>query len=304
MANLPDLTPEDIEKSIPDVTDVERVDSGGQKVVYRIKIKDNTYALKIASAAPDEVPEEDASNEEDISVDVAVARAKREVETMRDCQSAHMVKLGPIGLTDAQINDQNVFYFTEEFVEGQNLWKILRNEGPQPASEIIKLGLQITDAIKALWDLRKVHRDIKPGNIMRRADSGDYVLLDAGFAFDVVGDSLSAGFPVGTVAYFSPEQFDYSARRTGLDYRSDMFSLGVTMYEAATGRHPFSVRGMQSSEIFARILGHNPPPPSTLVQVGQFPEELDDIILQMLGKSSHLRFRTCDRLIEAIRKVG
>jgi serine/threonine-protein kinase len=178
---------------------------------------------------------------------------------------------------------------------------MLKTSGPLSGDEVVRLGLDITDAVKSLWDLGKVHRDIKPGNVMRREESGDYVLLDAGLAFDIVGDSLSQGLLVGTLAYFSPEQFDYTSRRSGLDFRSDMFSLGATMYEAATGKHPFWEPGVNSAKLHSRIMLPKPPPPSTLI--ANFPSALDDIILRMLGKSQHLRFRTCDRLIQALREV-
>lgn len=74
---------------------------------------------------------------------------------------------------------------------------------------------------------------------MRRGN-GDFVLLDAGFAFDVQGESLSVA--VGTPKYFSPEQFQFNDRRTLLDFRSDLLPLGVTMYEMGAGRHPFGLQ--------------------------------------------------------------
>lgn len=298
MAHLPHFTPEQIENAIPDVSNVERVGAGGQKVVYRATIQKETYALKLAM-----VPESESGDEEDdesSTIEVVSARAKREIETMRECASKHMVKLGPIGLNFAEIEGQRVLYFTEEFIVGEDLQRFIRS-GPLSHGEVVKLGLHIGGAIKSLWDLGKVHRDIKPGNIMRR-ENEEYVLLDAGLAFDVTGDSFSVG-PVGTLNYFSPEQFDFSNRRTGLDFRSDMFSLGVTMYIAATGTHPFVGRDMRSSEVVAAILQQDPEPPSKVLDDNAFPEELDDVILQMIGKSPHLRYRTCDRLIEALEKV-
>ncbi len=301
MPNLPDITPADIEKAIPEVSAVERIGEGGQKDVFRVQIDKKAFALKIA-LVPTQADDEEGSTAADSSAEIIAARAEREVETMRDCPSAHMVKLGPIGLRTTKIGDKSIVYFTEEFVDGEDLRTII-GRGPLSPEQVVTIGLQITDAIKALWDLGKIHRDIKPGNIMRRSTTGEYVLLDAGLAFDIAGDSLSRGYLVGTPAYFSPEQIDYSSRRSGLDFRSDMFSLGVVMYEAATGTHPFTVVGATSSAIFAKILDHDPPAPSTLIKGGSFPASLDEVILRMLGKSPHLRFRTCDRLIEALGKV-
>ena len=135
---------------------------------------------------------------------------------------------------------------------------------------------------------------------MRRSSEG-FVLLDAGFAFDVIGESVSAGFLVGTRIYFSPEQFDYSNRRTGLDFRSDMFALGVTMYEMATRKHPFWSRGQSSEMFYSNVTSLTPEPPSSIVP--DFPEELDEIILRMLGKSPHLRYRNCDHLTRALEAI-
>jgi len=296
MPDLPNLTPEQVEQLISMASNIEFVASGGQKLVFRGVIGGESYALKFAKVPK---PREQDDLEEVSVADVSV-RAKREVETMRDCASPHMVKLGPVGLMFAEILGQSVLYFSEEFIVGRDLKTILRDDGFFPPEEIVKLGIHVTDAIKALWELGKIHRDIKPANIMRRDSNGDYVLLDAGLAFDIIGESVSVG-PVGTPAYFSPEQFDFTNRRTVMDFRSDVFSLGVTMYQLGTGQHPFWTPGDTSHSLFSKIVGHTPAPPSRVVS--DFPEELDDVILRMLGKSPHLRYRRCAQLIDALNKI-
>ena len=126
------------------------------------------------------------------------------------------------------------------------------------------------------------------------------MLLDAGLVFDIVGDSLSVQ-PVGTPPYFSPEQFDFSNRRIVLDFRSDLFSLGVTMYQMLTGTHPFWEPGEGSQSLFNKITTLAPQPPSDLCNVS---EELNNVILRLLGKFRHLRYRRCDQLINALEKVA
>jgi serine/threonine protein kinase len=296
MSDLPNLTPEQVAQLVPRASDIQLVGAGGQKVVFKGTIAGEQYALKFAKVP--ELPE-DLESEDFPMSDVAV-RAQREVETMRDCTSPHMVKLGPIGLEFAAIGDQSLLYFSEEFVIGRDLRTILQADRRFEPAQVVKLGQHIVDAIHALWELGKIHRDIKPANIMRREGNGEYVLLDAGFAFDVVGESLSIG-PVGTPPYFSPEQFDFTNRRTVMDFRSDLFSLGVTMYEMATGQHPFWTRGDTSGSLFNKITTYNPEPPSATVP--DFPGELDDIILRMLGKSPHLRYRRCQQLIDALNQI-
>jgi eukaryotic-like serine/threonine-protein kinase len=296
MSDLPTITLAQVAELIPSARDIQTVDAGGQKVVFRGTIGGSQYALKFAKVPM--LPED--MGDEDFPMSDVVARAQREVEIMRGCGSPHMVKLGPIGLEFAKANDQTILCFSEEFVCGRNLKNILACDGRLLPAEVVKLGLHATDAIQALWNMGKVHRDIKPGNIMRRDPGGEYVLLDAGLAFDVVGESLSIG-PVGTPPYFSPEQFDFSNRRTVMDFRSDMFSLGVTMYEMATGQHPFWTRGETSRSLFTKITTLNPEPPSKVVP--DFPGQLSDIIMRMLGKSPHLRYRRCQQLIDALNKV-
>lgn len=296
MADLPSITEAQVASLIPIAADIQPVGRGGQKLVFRCTIDGAPYALKFAKVP--ELPEE--METEDFPMSDVAARARREVETMRNCSSSHMVKLGPIGLNFANVDDQSVLYFSEEFIGGRDLRKILRDDGRFLPAEVAQLGLHVADAIKALWELGKIHRDIKPANIVKRESDGDYILLDAGLAFDVVGESLSIG-PVGTPAYFSPEQFDFSNRRTLLDFRSDIFSLGVTMYQLATGTHPFWEHGDTSRSLFDKITNLTPQPPSA--QAPDFPEQLDEVILRMLGKSSHLRYRRCDQLIQALTEV-
>jgi len=287
---LPVITEENIQQLLPEVESATPIGRGGQKVVFRIVYKADPLALKFAL-----LPATFQADNADI--DETVLRAQRETQIMQDCDSPHIVKLGSIPLGTAVIDGQNVLYFSEELIEGSALNELLRLNGPLPAAEVVKLGQQMCSAIGELWSLGKIHRDIKPGNIMRREADGNYVLLDAGLAFDVAGESISAGFMVGTMAYFSPEQFDYTSRRT-MDFRSDIFSLGVTLYEAATGQHPFFSPNTSTPHLFTKITKHVPPPPSSLA--AGISDAVDRIILRMMGKSPHLRYRKLEQLVAAL----
>lgn len=285
--------------AIASVANAKEIGRGGQKIVFSCRIDGEDYAIKFIKC-PDELENPEDEEGEEFEPEV-ITRAKREIDTMRLCTSEHMVKLGPIGLEFVEIDRQKLAYYTEELIEGTDLKVILDSKSTLPPDELVRLGLHVCDAIKCLWDIGKVHRDIKPGNIMQRAEGG-YVLLDAGLAFDVTGESLSGGFTVGTRKYFSPEQFDYSSRRSSLDFRSDMFSLGVTLYELATGVHPFYTRGNSSETFFNNVTSEPPKPISELV--GGFPEKLESVILRMLGKSPHLRYRKCDLLTNDFSEAG
>ena len=298
MGDIPNLEPQQIEAAIDRVSDVQPVGCGGQKAVFSGLIDGERYALKFLKAPGEDLDSDDT--EFDYTPDMVV-RAKREVETMRQCTSPYMVKLGPIGLEFIDVGGEPLVFFTEELVAGSDLQaEYARAKKRLDPPDVIQLGIQITDAISAIWDLKKVHRDIKPGNIMRR-ENGDFVLLDAGLAFDKLGESVSGGGLVGTPIYFSPEQFEYTSRRTVLDFRSDMFALGVTMYQLATGQHPFYTRGDRSGNVYSNIRKAQPKPPHEVTD--GIPEELSDIILRMMGKSPHLRYRKCEQLIERLNAV-
>ena len=195
-------------------------------------------------------------------------------------------------------NNQNLLFFTEEWIEGYDLKRKLENDGPFSYNDTIKLGIDIAQAIEELWKHSKIHRDIKPGNIVYDKNSGQYILLDMGLAFDLEDKSLTAyGYIPGTKIYFSPEQLSIDKKRF-MDFRSDLFSLGIVMYECVTGVHPFYVRGMSDDSLFHSILNDVPKRPSEYRN--DMIKELDYIIMRLLGKSPHLRYRTCQQLIESL----
>jgi serine/threonine-protein kinase len=135
---------------------------------------------------------------------------------------------------------------------------------------------------------------------MRRKSNGEFVLLDAGLVFDLAAETVSVG-PVGTCPYFSPEQFDFNNRRTVMDFRSDLFSLGVTMYELLTGSHPFWEKGDSYATLYNKIATIPAQPPSERRTV---PDALNEIILRLLGKSPHLRYRRCQLLLDALEEIS
>jgi serine/threonine protein kinase len=273
---------------------------GGQKRVFRATIATAAYAVKFMRPTVQQVATAEVA--EDVSVvDDVTARAAREVETMRQCETPHLVKPGPIGLTAAEVSGERLLYFTEEFIEGDNLRTHLEDTGPMSVRELARLATEMTLAIQELWSFRKIHRDVKPTNIMRRRDTGEFVLLDMGLVFDLDDRSFSLG-PVGTLAYFSPEQTDFRNRRTVLDFRSDTFSLGIVLYLMATGQHPFTQGASNTWEVLNNIQTLVPVRPKQIR--ADLPDELDGIIVRLLGKRPALRYRTPQRLLGAIKEVS
>lgn len=295
----PTISPADVEGVVPGAHIVTHVGEGGQKRVFRAHIADGVYAVKFMRPTVQQIGT--PATADDVSVvDDVTARATREVETLRQCRTPHLVKPGPLGLTSVEIRGERLLYFTEEFIEGDPLTVALRNDSPTSVRELVALGTQITLAIEELWRFNKIHRDIKPGNIMRRTSTEMFVLLDMGLVFDLDDRSFSLG-PVGTAAYFSPEQTDFRNRRSILDFRSDTFSLGIVLYLMATRQHPFTAGATNSWEVLGNIQSMTPAPPKQLRH--DLPDELNAIILRLLGKRPALRYRTTGMLLDAFRSV-
>lgn len=281
----PQLTVDQVKGLIPQASEVYELDRGGQKQVFTGVIDGKKYALKFLFPNPSY----DIDSEDEVRDDVT-ARAQREVETMQQCSSPHLVRMGPIGLCCGDVEGKHIIYFSEELIDGKDLRKHLKEKGPLSVDELVRLVFHISDAINALWQFSKIHRDIKPSNIMKREGTGEFVLLDMGLVFDLQDESLSVS-PVGTPIYFSPEQMDYNNRRTVMNFRSDLFSLGIVIYEMATSKHPFFTPTSQTTwDVLRNIASAIPEPPRSLRP--ELPQKLNDIILRLLAKRPALRYRS------------
>jgi eukaryotic-like serine/threonine-protein kinase len=204
-------------------------------------------------------------------------------------------------------------FIVMELLDGDSLEKLDRS-CPMPFPKLVELGVRLADALDAAHGKGILHRDIKPANIFM-TKSGQAKLLDFGLAKVETATSSSttaanastaaiplteSGSLLGTVAYMSPEQ----ARGEVLDARSDLFSLGVVLYEMATGQHPFA--GATTAVVFDNILNHEPVAPRTLN--AQLPVEFESILNKTLEKERELRCQSAAELRADLkrlqRKVG
>ncbi len=193
-------------------------------------------------------------------------------------------------------------YVISEYVEGVSLRQKLQ-AGPLPFADAVEIALQVADGLSAAHAAGLVHRDIKPENIMLRPD-GRVKVLDFGIAKWMTTEGVvenqrlsltQPGAIVGTVAYLSPEQ----ARAQPVDSRSDIWSLGVVLYEMATGQPAFP--GTTSATIFDAILNRNPAPPLDLNP--KLPLELDRIIGKTLEKDPNLRYQSAAEMETDLKRV-
>lgn len=205
---------------------------------------------------------------------------------------------------------EGVFFICMEYVEGESLGSMLR-KGPLPLEQVLKVGLHVSEALAAAHAIGVVHRDIKPGNIMI-TQRGQVKLLDFGLAkrMDSVEKILPAsssspwqspsdltedGQVMGTVSYMSPEQ----SRGESLDGRTDIFSLGCVLYEAATGVLPFD--GATTWEVMDRVVNVEPAPPSR--HRADIPPGFDTVLSRAMTKERANRYASAAEFAEALREL-
>ena len=282
---------------IPGLDNAELVQQGGQKAVFKATIEGKIVALKVITLALDEAsPGEDAAD-----ISAVTERAQREVAILEQVDVPVLTRRGPLGLSQVQIGTRRSIYFTEEWIEGTTLQDMIKN-GRLPPSQVARLGVDLTYAICWLSDRGLIHRDIKPANVMWADDRSRFVLLDPGIALDLNGPSLTqVPLPVGTLAYLSPEQMDASRKRS-LDFRSDLFAIGLVMYEAAVAEHPFMSENTTVSDVLSGILTGTAQPVANRLE--GFPLSLSSLISRLLGKSPHLRYRRCNLAHEATMEIA
>lgn len=264
-----------VEKSLGERFQLEReLGRGGMGVVYKAvdKSLDRPVALKFLGSLVD-------GNDE------YKLRFVREARAAAKVQHPNVVAIYDIG------SDEGKAYIAMEYVEGPNLHKYLTSKGKLEVREAVSIVIQTASALEAVHESGIIHRDIKPDNILI-AKGGLVKLMDFGLAR---GDDMrltASRIVMGTPCYMSPEQ----AKGEKTDHRTDIYALGLVLYECLTGRTVFA-----DGDVLRRQVQEMPPPPSSMVH--NIPQELDQVIMKCIAKKADERYQSVSELIAHLRAV-
>src|SRR5262245_47148688 len=279
-----DETPSPAGKTIGHYQIISLVGKGGMGEVYRAR--DSRLSRDVAVKILPETFSRDAER---------LRRFEREARAASALNHPNIITIHEIGEVD------DMRYIVTEYIEGETLRQRIA-AGKIIISEALDVATQVASALAAAHAAGIVHRDIKPENLMMRPD-GLVKVLDFGLAklAEQTGSKIDSraptigklstepGLVMGTPQYMSPEQ----ARGEELDARADLFSLGVTLYEMATGHAPF--KGETPAALFAELLTHEPPSPRTLNP--GLPVGLEHIIGKALEKDRDLRTQSAQEML-------
>ena len=214
-----------------------------------------------------------------------VERFRREAKAAANLNHPNIVGIYDWG------QEQGTYYIVMEYVVGRSMADVLRSTGPLSPDRAAEIASDVAEALSSAHSAGLVHRDVKLGNIIV-SDDGQVKVADFGIATALAqraGDNLThIGSVMGTATYFSPEQ----ARGKALDGRSDLYSLGVVLYEMIVGKPPFTAD--TSTAVAVKHVQERPLPPSMLGVT--IPQSLEAIILKLLAKNPANRYPRADDL--------
>src|SRR5919106_1800790 len=257
---------------------VRKLGAGGMATVYLAEDQDlgRRVAIKIL-------------NERHANDDQFVERFRREAKNAAGLSHPNIVSIYDRG------EAEGTYYIAMEHLDGRNLKELISARGPAPVHIAVDVTRQVLAALSNAHRNGIVHRDIKPHNVMvdddRRVKVTDFGIARAG-----TSQMTEAGSIVGTAQYLSPEQ----ARGAGVDQRSDLYSVGVVLYELLTGKVPFN--GESPVEIAMKHLSDTPPPPSELNE--EVPEELDMVVMRALAKDPARRYQSAEQMGADLERVA
>lgn len=257
---------------------IDELGKGGMGRVYRVidKKLGEEIALKL-------IRPEAASDK------VALERFRTELKAARQIVHKNVARMFDLN------EEKGVPYITMEYVKGENLRRLIKKMGRLSPEQAVPIARQVGEGLAEAHRLGVLHRDLKPQNIMID-EEGKARIMDFGLARFLKSDGTTeTGVVVGTPAYISPDQVE----GLEIDGRSDLYSLGVVLYEMVTGRTPF-----QSETGLSLALKHVIETPKDPREINaEIPEALSRIILKCLEKDREIRYQTAEELITDLNQV-
>ncbi len=252
---------------------IEKIAEGGMARVFRGRdlLLKRTVAVKVLK--------------DQMTGDAAfIRRFEREAQSAAALSHPHIVNIYDVG------EEEGIYFMVMEYVDGNNLKEYIREKGPLSAHEAVRITRQIAEALEKAHAAGVVHRDIKPQNILFSRE-GKVKVTDFGIAIGGDGVTVTVGDEIiGSVQYISPEQ----ARGGVAGKQSDLYSLGIVLYEMVTGKVPFT--GENPVAVAMKHIQEQIVPPRRLLD--SIPEALEQIILKAVEKDSAERYSSARELLE------
>jgi len=257
---------------------IEELGQGGMGKVYRALDKElnEEVALKLIRS---EIATDDRT----------LARFRNELKNARKISHKN------VGRMHELMEYEGAYYISMEYIPGQDLKSLLRQTGKQTLDTVVSIAKEICEGLSAAHQIGIIHRDLKPSNIMIDR-KGDAKIMDFGIARSLESKGITgAGMMIGTPEYMSPEQVEGEEA----DQRSDIYSLGVIIYEMVTGRVPFW--GDTPLSIAYKHKHTIPQHPGEIIR--QIPEELSILIMKCLKKDKEKRFQSAEEVRAELEKI-
>lgn len=256
---------------------LEKVGGGGMALVYKAKCRLLNRFVAVKILRSEFIHDEDFIN-----------KFRRESQAAASLSHPNIVSIYDVGVED------NIHYIVMEFVNGKTLKQLIREKGQLSIEDSLDIAIKIAEALSHAHENHIVHRDIKPHNILVTED-GIVKVTDFGIARAATTSTVTnTSNVIGSVHYFSPEQ----ARGGYTDEKSDIYSLGVVMYEMITGRVPF--QGDSPISVALKHIQEDIEPPSQIDN--SIPSDLESIIMKCVQKDQSLRYSDIKTLLSDLKK--